>query len=555
MDRKPFEQRFAALKSEAQSHVSVWKEQSKFILPTRGFFNDQPNQAKTPDYKSLIDSQSTFAVRTLAAGMTSGLTSPSRPWFKLGLSDPELVNFGPVRLWLDAVQNQMLGVFSKSNIYGALYSIYEEVGGFGTGAMIILPDFKDVIRARNFTIGEYYLGVGADGRVNAFGRECWKTCSQLVSEFGLKNCSTPVQTAFERGEADQWFKYYHLIEENDARISGKADFKNMPIRSVYWEDGAEPEKFLRVAGFEEFPVLAPRWGTTRSVDSYGKGPGWDSLGDIRMLQKMQKDKLIALDKLVDPPVQADASVHGEVNTLPGGVSRSSAASPNGGVRAIYQVNPDLNALDQSIDRTAMKIDRAFYADLFLLLANSDRRQITAREVVERHEEKLLMLGPVLERLENELLDPLISRTFGIMVEGGILPEPPEELQGMDLKVEYISMLSQAQKMVGTTAIEQWSAYIGNIAAVKPEVLDVMNEIETATAYGEMLGLPPKIIRSAEEIGQIRKQRQDAAAAAQQSQAVANTVQGAKVLSDTQIGNNSALDAMLGSLGPEPGGIV
>lgn len=548
MERKPFEQRFNAMKQEAQSWTAAWKDLASYIRPTRGFFDELPNQGKTVDHKTIIDGSPARSSRILAAGMTSGLTSPSRPWFKLGFGDSAANEFTPGKLWLDMCQQRMMTIFSKSNIYGVLHALYEEIGPFGTGAAIILEDYNDVIRGRNFTIGEYYLGAGANGRVNSFARLYYMTVAQMVTEFGLDNCPDVVKSYYKDNKVDQWCKIYHLIEPNDDRIDGKKDFMNMPYRSVYWAEQSENDSFLKYSGFEDFPILAPRWDLTTTADIYGKSPGWEAIGDVKMLQKMQRDKLIALDKMVDPPLQADSSVEGEVNSLPGGVTRTSSMTPNGGVRPAYQVQPDLQSLEISIEKTQNAIGKTFYTDLFLMLAQSDRRQMTAREVVEKHEEKLLMLGPVLERLESELLDPLIDRTFNIMLRAGLVPPAPKELQGMDIKIDYISMLAQAQKMVGTTAIEQAVGFVGNLAGVFPSVLDNIDSDEVVNEYADMLGVPAKIIRSKEDVAAIREAKQKAQEEAAQAQNMGATVQGAKVLSDAKLGTNSALDAVLTGLG-------
>jgi len=546
MERKSFQSRFDALKTEANSWTGAWKDLQKYIRPTRGFFSDTPNKGQTIDHKTVLDSSPGRAARILAAGMTSGLTSPSRPWFKLGFADPDIETVDSAKEWLDQVENRMMAAFSKSNIYGVLHSCYEEIGVFGTAAAIILEDFGDIIRGRNFTIGEYCLGCAANGRVNTISRGYWMTVGQLVQDFGEENCSQTVRDAFKAGRLDQWIEINHLIEPNDERIDGRKDFKNMQYRSAYWEAKSAGDLFLRLAGFEDFPVLAPRWDLTTTADVYGKGPGWDVLGDVKMLQKMQRDKLIAIGKLVDPPVQAPSGA--EINTLPGGVSRTSSTTPDAGVKTVYQISPDLQALEYSIQKTRDEIAKGFYSDLFLMIANMDKSGTTAREIVERHEEKLLMLGPVLERLESELLDPLIDRTFNIMLRAGLIPPPPKELEGQEIKVEYISMLAQAQKMVGTTAIEQFLAFAGNMAAAFPEVLDNIDSDEAIVIYGNMLGIPAKITRSKELVAALRKIKQQQAAAAAQQQQMATMVQGAKVLSDTKIGDNNALTALVGAAG-------
>jgi hypothetical protein len=215
------------------------------------------------------------------------------------------------------------------------------------------------------------------------------------------------------------------------------------------------------------------------------------------------------------------------------------------VEPAYTIAPRLQEITLDIQDLRNAIKETFFVDMFLMLANTDRRQITAREVAERHEEKLLMLGPVLERLESELLDPLIGRTFNVMLRAGLLPPPPQELQGRNLKVEYISMLAQAQKMVGTTTVEQLSAYVGSLTAVVPEVIDKFNADKAVDRYADMLGVESEIIRGDEEVAEIRKRRAEMIQQQQQMEQVQAAAQGAKVLSETRVGENSALDALLG----------
>jgi len=552
LERKEFERRVNAMKNEFQSWVSTGKDIKAYINPTRGFFDDQPNKGQAIDHKTMLDSYPRRCVRILAAGMTSGLTSPSRPWFRLGVDDPALMELDSVKLWLDEVQERMMNVFSRSNVYGVLNSVYEEVASFGTAAAILLEDPETVIRGRNFTYGEYWLSIGPDGRVNGFARRYWLTVGQLVKEFGIDNVSPSVKASYENSkDIDKWVAVIHLIEENDDRIPDKADFKNMPYRSIQWEEGSPQDCFLRVGGYESFPVLGPRWQITTTADVYGKAPGWDALGDSKMLQKMQRKKLLGLDKIVDPPVQKDGMVSGEVNTLPGGVTTSSANVPNAGVRPVYQVQIDLNALEASISTTKEAIGSTFYTDLFLMLMTMDRKQITAREVAERHEEKLLMLGPVLECLESELLDPLIDRTFTIMLRLGLIPEPPPELGGQDVKVEYISILAQAQKMVGTTAIEQVCGFAAQLAGVAPSVLDKIDFDEALETYAEMVGIPARLLRSAQAVAAIRQAKEDAQLRMQQAQSGMIAAEGAKKLSEAKIGQNSALDAVIAALTGKP----
>ena len=156
---------------------------------------------------------------------------------------------------------------------------------------------------------------------------------------------------------------------------------------------------------------------------------------------------------------------------------------------------------------------------------------------------MLMLGPVIERVQAELLDPVIARTYEIMFRFGLLPPPPKEIAGMDMKIEYLGLLAQAQKMVGTTAIEQLANFVGALVPVSPDVTDKFDADEAVDQYGDMLGTPPMVVRSDDVVQQRRAER--AKAQAQQSaMAMAGpAADAAKKLSEAKLGENSALDML------------
>jgi hypothetical protein len=554
-DRTLLDKRFLAMWNEQQSWVPGWRDIQRFINPTRGFFYEAiPNWGRTIDHKSQLSGAPNRAVRTMAAGMRSGLASPSRPWFKIGLEDQDMMEFEPVKEWLEMVQMRMMNVFSKSNVYGGLHSTYEEIGTFGTAGLITLEDFHTVIRLRTFTAGEYMIGNDENQRINAFARGYNMTVGQLIKEFGEENVSPQVLVNWKNGNSDPWIKVCHLIEPNDDRIPDRKNYKNKAFRSITWEKGSPPNLALRVSGFDDFPVMGPRWQTTNTSSVYGWGPGHYSLGDVKQLMQMKKDFLVSLAKVNNPPIQQDGSVQGEANLLPNGVTRYSSTNRDAGVKPAYQINPQLESMQASMDKLQGEIDQNFFKDLFQMLANNDSGQMTAFEVAKRYEEKLALLGPVIEHLESELHDPLIERTFAIMLKTNLLPPPPQEAQGQGLKVEYISMLAQAQQMVGTLAIERTMAFTGNLLAANPAVADVIDFDVAVEKYADLEGVPAEIVRTKDEIAKLRQDRAKAQQQAQQMQQAQALVEGAHTLSQTPVGRGSALDAITGApTQPEPAG--
>ena len=530
--------RWGHLRSERATWWSHWQEVTTYLLPRIGRYFQQDRNKGHRRHNSIYDNTGTRALRTLGAGMMAGATSPARPWFRLGTADPELNSYGPVKLWLADVTERMQLVFQKSNTYRTLHGIYEELGAFGTAGSIILPDPKTAIHHYPVTIGEYAIATDYQGRVNTLYREFQKTVGEVVREFGYNKCSTSVKNLYDRGSLDSWITLVHAIEPRDDRDRDykKKDNMNMPYKSCYFETGSDGDQVLRESGFKEFPAVIPRWGVAGG-DIYGNSPGMESLGDIKQLQHEQLRKAQGIDYQTKPPLQVPSYMKNrDVDSLPGGVTFIDGAQ--GKIETAFNVNLNLQHLLMDIQDVRRRINGSFYADLFLMLANATDTRMTATEVAERHEEKLLMLGPVLERLHNELLDPLIDITFDRMVEAGLVPPAPEELQGMELNVEFVSMLAQAQRAIGTNSVDRYVNSMGMVAQMKPDVLDKFDSDAWADGYADMLGVDPSLIVSGPQVAKIRQAR------AEQQQAMAQPeAQNQAAENKSKLGKGAAGNAM------------
>lgn len=535
--------RWGQLKSERASWWMHWKEISDYLLPRSGRFFVQDRNRGTKRHNLIYDNTATRSLRVCESGLMAGATSPARPWFRLATADPDLNKFYPVKLWLDDVTRRMQSVFARSNTYRALHQIYGELAAFGTAASLVMPDYENVTHHHPLTIGEYCIAADYKGRVDCLYREFEMTVAQMVKEFGIENCSSQVQEQWRRGNLDSWITVIHAIEPREDRDTSKLDDLNMPFRSCYFEIGGDNNSYLRESGFRRFPAVVPRWSTAGG-DIYGMSPGMECLGDVKQLQHEQLRKAQAIDLQTKPPLQAPTSAKNrDIEMLPGGVSFVDSSGPNSGIRTAFEVNLNLSYLLQDIGDCRQRINSAFYADLFLMLANNaNNPRMTATEVAERHEEKLLMLGPVLERLHNELLDPLIDITFEHMMQSGQIPPPPQELSGQDLSVEFVSMLAQAQRAIGTNSVDRFVGSLGVVAQMKPEVLDKFDPDVWADAYGDMLGVDPKLILATEDVVQIRQAREAAMAAKEQTAALEQQTKAMGNLRGTPM-NAAASDVM------------
>jgi len=529
--------RKSALWTERSSWITHWREISDYQQPRAGRFVATDRNRGDKRTNHILDNTAVFGARTLAAGLMSGITSPARPWFRLEIKDKELMESGPVKTWLHDCATLLRAIFASSNTYRSLHTIYEELGLFGTGASVLLPDFDNVVHHYPMTIGEYALATDAKGNVNTLAREFQMTVEQMALQFGKDNLSVTARNLYDKGAYDAWVDVVHMVEPRRERDMSKMDGKNKRFASYYIEPGQDnSDRYLSESGFNRFPALTPRWVVTGN-DVYGTSPGMECLGDVKQLQHQQLRKGQAIDYQVNPPLQVPSKYkEAHKARLPGGVFYVDSMGQQGGVRSAFDVQLNLQHLMIDIQDVRERIRSAYYADLFLMLANDNRSGITATEVAERHEEKLLMLGPVLERLHNELLQPLIDTTFEYAAEAGILPEAPPELEGMELSVEFISVLAQAQRAVATQGMDRLLGTVGQMAAINPNVLDKINFDQVVDDYGNAYGVNPKIIVPDDVAAGIRQQRAQAQQAAQAAATAPQVVDSAKTASEIDTGN-------------------
>lgn len=535
--------RHSSLTLERSTWIDHWRDLQDYILPRRGrFLLSNTNKGSKLNNK-IIDSTATDSVRILASGLMSGLTNPSRPWFKLTIDDKDLMDSGPVKNWLETIEERMNMVFTKSNLYNVLPQVYEELGVFGTGPMIVEEDFQDIIFCQSFTAGEYMIAQDNRGRPNELWQEFRYTVMQCVREFGLENVSQSVRDQYDKGNYDHWVDIRRAIEPNDGRFDMGLQ-RDRPFRSVYWECSTSnpDDMFLDIRGYRENPIMGPRWHVT-GMDIYGRSQGMDALGDCKQLQKMQQRKLEGLDKWVRPPMKGSGGLKNKkASILPGDLTYLGDANSQDIFEPAFQVNPEIRQVADEIVQVQERIKRTFFVDLFLMLSYgsaSDRRQITAREIEERHEEKLIMLGPVLQRLNDELYDPLIDRVFSIMDRNGLIPEPPEELEdGMPIDVEYVSILQQAQKAVATTSMDRFFGTVGNLANMDQKVLAKVNFNDAVDRYADMYGVPASVVNSDSEAADLISAAQEQAAAENAAAQAAEAAKTAKDLSQAETSGGS-----------------
>jgi hypothetical protein len=471
-----------------------------------------------------------------------------------------MMEFAPVKEWLFAAQTAMREVMARSNLYSVLPNRYAEEGTFGTAPMVLLPDDDDLLRAYPLAVGSYMLANNSRNQVDTLYRDFRMTARQMEQQFGKDKMSPTARNYLDKSP-ETWIDICHAIEPNDDRDAKLSDNENMAFRSVYWEKGSDKDTILRKSGFKTFPVMAPRWDVL-GEDVYGTGPGSMCIGSTKAVQLMEMRKAELLEKGVRPPMGAPASLKGQrASILPGSITYLNDMQVGAQFAPLYEVQPTwLGQLRGEIQADSEIIDTAYFVDLFLMISQMDSVR-TAYEIATRKEEKLLMLGPTLERQTDDLLDPLVDMYFNQMLEQSVprwmgllpgaplLPPPPKELAGLDLRVEFTSILAQAQKAIGVSSIERAIGFAGQVATTTQSLapLDLLDADEAMRQYFELIGVPPTMVRAEDMVLQIRDQRAQEQQAQQMQQELGSVIQGAQMLSQTDTSGDNALTQLAGAV--------
>jgi hypothetical protein len=562
-----YQGRLIGLRVNRYSWWTHWRELADYYLPRRYKWIVTPNQTSrgSPINQHILDSTGTIAARNLASGLVSGKSSPTRPWFQIKIGRIDSTQTSPISLWLKECERLMYLIFAESNFYNSIATFYFDLVVFGTAAIIINEDFDDVIACINPCLGEYYVDLDGKYRPKVFYREFTLTVAAIVQEFGVENCSESVQMLNKdpsgAGRTREIIVAHAVEPNNDVMTADLGIPKKFAFREVYWEyggstgvqgGGSAAKGFLRMGGFYEQAVIVGRWDEV-SNDAYGRSPAMDALADQKQIQLETRRKAQAIDKMVNPPLVADVQLKNQpANLTPGGITYVTGFTAGGkpGFASVYETKFPIQEITADLTEVKARLGQIFFNDVLKVASQYETRSnVTAVEWDLRKSESLIMLGPALERIDHEVLKPVIERVFGIAQRAGVLPPAPQELAGAPMNIEFASVLAQAQAATAAASIERLFSIGGNLVGVKPEVLDNIDIDFALDKYASLLNIDPKVIRSPEDLKKIRDDRakqQQAAAQADQAQKLSK---GAQTLSQADVGGGqNALQRMLGAQG-------
>ena len=521
------------LKAQRGTWESHWQDLTNFVLPNESDFNLK--RSKGDKRTTLVyDSTAIHANEMLAAGLHGMLTNPASNWFSLRVKDSmdSFADNAEAKQWLEETTNVILAELSAPDVAfpSHIHEYYLSLCSVGTACMFVgEPTTREGISFRSIHIDEIFIAENADGIVDTVFRIFKMTVRQIVQKWGEKSLSPRIQRMYEKKEFDKEVELFHCVYPRDDVDKGKKAATMLPVASVYIDE--KEKHVLAEGGFDEMPYMVGRWSKTVG-EVFGRSPAMTALPDIKMLQEIMKTTIKAAQKVVDPPLLVpDDGVLGPVRTIPGGLNYYRASSgariepllTGGNIGLSYEMMNDLRE----------RIRTTFFLDQ---LQFQGAPRMTATEVVERTERTLRLLGPTLGRLQSEFLGPMIERIYGVLVRAGRLPEPPESISELELKIEYVSPLARAQRQTETQGIMRTLEFVGPIAGMDPQAAQIIKGADTVRHIAELNGVPPMLLKSDDDLMAEMQAQQQAQAAQQQM------MQGAEVMDMMQKGADVAKTA-------------
>ena len=563
MEQTPYQfviDRKKELKEARQSFEPHWQDIADYMAPRSIRLTTGDNNRGTKANQKIVDGTATLSYRAYVSGISSNVTNPARPWVKLTVSDPVAASDYDLQVWLDDATRLVEDTLIKSNAYTELAKMYGSLALYGTAAMAIFEDPVSVIRFETFTIGTYWIGCNDRRIVDEFMREYTMTVRQMVERFGMENCSKMVQQLAKDKRWSQQYTIIHWIGPNYEYDPKKLESKAKKYKELYVETGQSTTtnsststfplgttsgNVLFDGGYDEFPIVAPRWDVD-GEDCYGTDcPGMQALPDVKRLQAEELIKAMALEKQAQPPLNIPESMRRKtITSAPNGFNFTDMRGQNEGIRPMYQVNFDVQGVMVDMEQRRQRIRRFFYEDLFLMVANERRSGTKAREIEELHSEKTQQLAAAMSRFNDEALDPLIERVFAILARRKAFPPPPQQYANLDITPEYINVMSQELKMVGIASQDRVRQTVGMLGQVYPEALDMWDYDEDIRVLADRAMITPTLLRKPEAIQAMRQQRAQENAARQQAAMAQTQAQTAATLSQANTSEDNALTQLM-----------
>lgn len=492
--------RYQKLKSERWNWDTHWQEIGDYCIPRKDdVYNTKPTGEKK--YDKVFDSTAIHTVELLASALHGMLTNPATFFFELTTGDPILDKRDDVRGWFQDVVEKIHTILNNTNFQTEIHEVYMDLVTFGTAPMQIEEDKELKVRFLSHPIYQSYIAENNKGIVDELYRSFKWPLKKIIQEFGEDALEGIDSHKFDKErDANKEFTVVHAVFPravyNNKGLPNKFKFASLHILE-------EHTHVLKESGFRDFPYVVPRWVKVNG-EVYGRSPAMKALPDIKMLNAMMLVTIRAAQKVVDPPLMVpNDGVMLPIKTTPGGLNYVD--------RGGDEIRPLITGgrLDLSYEMmadTRRRIRDAFFVDQLQL---QEGPQMTATEVLQRTEEKLRLLGPILGRQQFELLRPMFERIFKILLRNNEFGEPPEILQGQEFQIQYSSQIAKSQRVSESQNLTRAISVIAPLVEYDPAIMDVFDGDEAARIAAEMFNVPQRMLRTQEKLNNIRSARSEA----------------------------------------------
>lgn len=516
--RNELETAFNAVKSD-------WQELAEYFLPRSVRFLVRNVNKPPARNKKIKDSTPLLALRNFSSGMMSGATNPATNWFRVKVHNYKQSESYEIKTWCNAVENLFRDIFNSSNLYRVLPAVYKQIGVFGISVIAMNSDESSVLNCMLLPVGSYRIAKNFKGEVDTICRVFMETAKNLYDRFGAENVSSDVISAISAGRYEEMFEVVHFVEPNKDFLPLSPWAKDKAFVSVYYEASSKEEKFLSKSGFDKFPYAVFE-SEVNGEDVYPtECPGVNALPDVKQLMSMVIDEGKALKKMISPTYKGPAGLKNK-KMLDAPAAFIEEDENGRGLSPVYEVNPRVLEVENIIEKLKDSIKEIFYNDLFSMILNTAERSRTATEVNELKEEKMVLLSPLLQQIHSGL-NRVIDWVFQESVSLDILPEPPAEIMGENMEIEFVSTLAQAQKAVKISAMERFTTFTVNLAQnLDASLKNKLNANKIIDDYADYANISPEQIVPTSSV---EKQKQNAEEAQKQENQVKQLKEGSEII--------------------------
>lgn len=549
---EPYRRRFRALKEEGEDIRRLWRDIDDAEVRERAWWlagDDVESIKRMANYSAPIINNTILDVaRTLAGGIYSGLTPPSKEWYRIRPASDYLEDDHEAEDYLARLTAKTRSIIARSIFYAEIYKLYWDASFFGMSSILMEDDPDRILSFMTLPPGSYWPAGDGKGRISSLFRRYVMTLENVAEEFGVE--ALPDQLVYNLGDSSHYdddiviIQAIQPVRKGDREAPAWAKYESVYLLE---EHDDKPDRILKRAHYRVKPFAVFRWSADLVLPYPRRWPGRDVIGDCKQLNLLESDKLLGVENIAKPALAADADFRGKFRNgypEPGEIVFVDKLSDKG-IYPIIRERMNLTEIRNEIAAAELRIQRAFYNHYFMAMLG-ERKDMTKAEVDYRAEEKAAIIGAVTEQFSGELLPDILNRVVDAVYFHDLAPPPPDVLQGMETRYEYIGPLTiSAQVLEGAKIDSLLRSIYEMVAGGQAEAWDSIDIDQAINVKAKAIGVNPDVVRSFDTVKEMRAARNKAAAEQQQGEALERAAAAARNLGSANTEQGTLLGDMTG----------